>query len=370
MSPQTISRYWQGGKSKDAQKDTASSRKTADKIAFRTRKWYNNNSMEKQVGLGELLQSGAKATRKQKFLADMESIVPFTEWTAMIEPYYYKERADKRGRPPTGIEKMLRIYLLQVWYNLADEATEDNIYDSLAMQRFVGVDLMIDRVPDGTTLCLFRQMLTENKLQQKMMAQLTELLKTNKIVMTKGTIVDATTIHAPSSTKNEKKERDPYMKSVKKGNNWYFGCKTHIGVDSESGLVHTVKTTPANVHDSEIALDLLHGKEKKAYGDSAYLGIDKKPNAPKRVKFKITKRLSTINKMPDEYKRKIAKEIETKKCSIRAKVEHAFHIIKNKFGWKRVRYRGGEKNDSLFHILFASANLLVLKRRGITIKTT
>jgi len=326
--------------------------------------------MEKQVGLGELLQTGTKATRKQKFLADMEKIVPFKEWERLIEPHYYVQRADKRGRPPIGIGKMLRLYLLQIWYNLADEAVEDNIYDSIAMQRFAGIDLMSESVPDATTLCLFRQLLEKNKLQQEMMAQLTKLLKENKILMTKGTIVDATIVQASSSTKNEKKERDPYMKSVKKGNNWYFGCKAHIGVDRDSGLVHTVKTTPANVHDGEIALSLLHGEEKKAYGDSAYLGIDRKPGAPRNVKFRIVKRLSTVNKISDEYKRARAKEFETKKCGIRAKVEHVFHIIKNKFGWKRVRYRGGDKNDSLFHILFASANLLMLVRRGQTLKTT
>lgn len=247
--------------------------------------------MVKQVSFGELLQAGTKTTKKQKFLSDMENIVPFKEWEQLIEPYYYVRRGDGRGRPPVGIERMLRLYLLQVWYNLADEALEDNIYDSLAMQKFAGIDLMSESVPDATTLCLFRQLLEKNKLQQKMMTDLTEALKKSRIIMTKGTIVDATIIQASSSTKNEKKERDPYMKSAKKGNNRYFGMKAHIGVDKKSGLVHTVKTTPANVHGSTVALDLLHGKEKEAYGDSGYLGIDKKENAPKKMKFKIVKEM-------------------------------------------------------------------------------
>jgi len=314
------------------------------------------------MNLSDLMHSGVKRkTKREVFLEQIEKIVPFALWTKLIEPHYYVKRADGRGRPPIGIGKMLRMYLLQIWFNLSDELLEDSIYESNSMQRFVGIDLMSESVPDATTLLLFRQMLTENGLQQKMMTELTELLTKNKIMMTKGTIVDATIIQAPSSTKNEKKERDPYMKSVKKGNNWYFGCKAHIGIDKKSGLVHTVVTTPANIHDSAVAPQLTHGKEKEVYGDSGYLGIDKKI---RHAKCRIVKRLSTINKITDETKRAKAKAFETKKCSVRATVEHAFHIIKNIFGFRRIRYRGEAKNDSLFQMLFACVNLYKLARQG------
>ena len=304
-----------------------------------------------------------RKTKREAFLEAMETVVPFEKWTSVIEPFYYADNAGKRGRPPIGIDKMLRMYLLQVWFNLSDELLEDNIYESNSFQRFVGIDLMSESVPDATTLLKFRHMLTENKLQQQMMAELTALLKQNNILMTQGTLVDATIVQASSSTKNKNKERDPFMKSTQKGKVWHFGGKAHIGTD-KNGIVHTVITTPANIHDSTPALDLLHGEEEEVFGDSGYVGMDKKENAPKNVKFQIVKRLSTVNKIQNDQEREIVKLAEKAKCSIRAKVEHAFHIIKNIFGFRRFRYKGHSKNDSLLHMLFASCNLYKLRNTG------
>lgn len=314
--------------------------------------------MKSQFSFSDIEQSAkTRVTKREKFLSDMEAIVPFKRWVSMIEPYYPK---GERGRPVKGIEKMLRMYLLQIWFNLSDEMLEDCIYDSYSMKKFAGIDLLEENVPDAVTLLRFRHILEQNDLQKRIFKDLAKELAARNYLMKEGTVVDATIIQASSSTKNEDKKRDPEMSSVKKGNNWYFGCKAHIGVDKESGLIHTVKVTSANVHDSTPALKLLTGEEKEVYGDSAYLGMDKQEHAPKNIKYNIVKRKSSTEKIENGLIRTLRKESERKKCGIRAVVEHSFQVLKCKFGYRKVRYSGFAKNESHLNMLFACVNLAKL----------
>jgi len=314
--------------------------------------------MKNQFSFADIEQSAkTRVTKREKFLSDMEAIVPFKRWVTMIEPYYPK---GERGRPVKGIEKMLRMYLLQIWFNLSDEMLEDCIYDSYSMKKFAGIDLLEENVPDAVTLLRFRHILEKNGLQKRIFNDLSEELAARRYLMKEGTVVDATIIQASSSTKNEDKERDPEMSSVKKGNNWYFGCKAHIGVDKKSGLVHTLEVTSANVHDSTPALKLLTGEETEVYGDSAYLGMNKQENAPKNVKYEIVQKKSTTEKIENGLIRALHKARERQKCSIRAIVEHAFHVLKCKFGYRKVRYFGLAKNESHLNMLFACVNLVKL----------
>jgi IS5 family transposase len=302
-----------------------------------------------------------RITKREAFLEKMDKIVPWKQWIELIEPYYPK---GERGRPPIGIEVMLRMHLLQVWFTLSDELIEDSIYDSQAMRRFIGINILEENSPDATTLLKFRHLLEEHELCKKMFKQLKNILITNGIMMQEGTIVDATIIAAPSSTKNEKKERDPEMKSTKKGNQWHFGMKAHIGVDAKSGLVHTVETTAANVHDIEMTEKLLNGKEKTLHGDAGYLGVEKREGMPQDVDYQINIRPSSIKKLP-ENEQEAAKELQHAKSSVRALVEHPFHILKNTFGFKKTRYRGIDKNSDRLNILFASVNLLICARKYV-----
>lgn len=314
--------------------------------------------MKNQLSFSDIEQSAkTRVTKREKFLSDMETIVPFKRWVAMIEPYYPK---GERGRPVKGIEKMLRMYLLQIWFNLSDEMLEDCIYDSYSMKKFAGIDLLEENVPDAVTLLRFRHILDKNGLQKRIFKDLSKELAARNYLMKEGTVVDATIISAPNSTKNEEKERDPEMASTKKGNNWYFGCKAHIGVDKESGLVHTVEVTSANIHDSVPALQLLTGEEKEVYGDSAYLGIDKQENAPENVKYNIVKRKSSTEKIENGLIRTFHKDREKKKSGIRAIVEHSFQVLKCRFGYRKVRYFGLAKNESHLNMLFACVNLVKL----------
>jgi IS5 family transposase len=306
-------------------------------------------------------QAKKRITKREAFLEKMDKIVPWKQWIELIEPYYPK---GERGRPPIGIEVMLRMHLLQVWFTLSDELIEDSIYDSQAMRRFIGINILEENSPDATTLLKFRHLLEEHELCKKMFKQLKNILITNGIMMQEGTIVDATIIAAPSSTKNEKKERDPEMKSTKKGNQWHFGMKAHIGVDAKSGLVHTVETTAANVHDIEMTEKLLNGKEKTLHGDAGYLGVEKREGMPQDVDYQINIRPSSIKKLP-ENEQEAAKELQHAKSSVRAFVEHPFHILKNTFGFKKTRYRGIDKNSDRLNILFASVNLLICARRYV-----
>jgi IS5 family transposase len=292
----------------------------------------------------------------------MEQVVPWARLVACVEPHYFK---GERGRKPVGIERMLRMYFLQQWYALADEALEDALYDSQAMRSFVGIDLGVESVPDATTLLKFRHLLERHALTQKIFKEINVHLSERNLLMSEGTIIDATIIAAPSSTKNAKKERDPQMHQTKKGNMWHFGMKAHIGADAESGLVHTLIGTAANVADIQCARELLHGEEKAGYVDAGYTGIEKRDEAAgdegKRTWYVALKR-GKIKKMVEGEIKQLTCRIEKLKAQVRAKVEHPFHVVKNLFGHRKVRYRGLEKNTAQLHTLFGLANLVIAKR--------
>ena len=301
-----------------------------------------------------------KKTKREEFLDTMEGIIPWDEWVEFVRPYY---PSCKRGRPVKGIEKMLRMYLLQVWFNLSDEGIEDAIYDSYAFRKFMGINFVDEQVPDATTLLKFRHLLEKNHLGEQMFKAISYVLDQGGAMMKGGTIVDATIINAPSTTKNEEKARDPEMHQTKKGNEWRFGMKCHIGVDAGSGYVHTITATSANVHDITETHNLLREDNEVVYGDSGYLGVQKRPEIAgndhfKDIDFRITRRPTSLPKVSDnaiDWER----YIDNRKSSVRSKVEHAFHIIKNRFGFTKVRYRGIEKNYHRLNVLFASANLLM-----------
>ena len=306
-----------------------------------------------------------KKTKREEFLEIMDEIIPWDEWVGVIEPYYPK---GKRGRPPMGIEKMLRMYLLQIWFNLSDPATEDAIYDSYAMRKFSGIDFLKEDVPDETTLCKFRHLLEEHGLNKLFFEAINRVMVKTGHIMKGGTIVDATIISAPSSTKNAEKQRDPEMHQTKKGNEWKFGMKCHIGVDAGSGYVHSMEVTAANVHDITVASKLIREDDNVIYGDSGYQGLGKRPeivNDPhlSTVEYRINHRPNSLPKISDnavDWDR----FIENRKSSIRCKVEHMFRIIKCQFGYSKVRYRGLQKNGIRLYAMFACANLYALALAG------
>lgn len=275
-------------------------------------------------------------TKKKDFLEQIERIVPWGEWITLIKPCYYK---GEHGNKPYDLELMLRIYLIQNLYDLADEATVSEVVDSRAFSDFCGVESS-NQVPDGDTLGRFRNLLIKNGLQEKLFAQVVEMLREKGLILKKGTIVDSTIISAPSSTKNADKKRDPEAHSVKKGNQWFFGYKAHVGVDQDSGLVHTVRVTGANVHDVTMISELLTGEEKEIYGDSGYIGADKRGDAVIRnskgrgINYKINRKPSQIRKL-SQSGRYAAKKAEHKKSSVRAKVEHVFAVVKRQLGYRR-----------------------------------
>ena len=306
-----------------------------------------------------------KRTKREEFLEIMDEIIPWDEWVGVIEPYYPK---GKRGRPPVGIEKMLRMYLLQIWFNLSDPATEDAIYDSYAMRRFTGIDFVKESVPDETTLCKFRHLLEEHGLNKLFFDAITRVMVQTGHMMKGGTIVDATIIDAPSSTKNADKARDPEMHQTRKGNEWRFGMKCHVGVDAGSGLVHTMTVTAANRHDITQAASLIREDDEVVYGDSGYLGIQKRPEIKENehlagIDFRIARRPKSLPQVSDnafDWER----YIEHRKASVRCKVEHIFRIIKCQFGYKKVRYCGLRKNENRLFAMFACANLYSLAMAG------
>ena len=306
-----------------------------------------------------------KRTRREKFLAEMERIVPWSRLTAVIEPLYPK--SGRVGRPPIGVPKMLRMYCLQQWYSLADEALEDALYDSQALRDFVGIDLSRESVPDATTLLKFRRLLQDNDLTRALFDEINAHLTDQGLLMRAGTIVDATIIAAPSSTKNEGKTRDPDMHQTKKGNQWFFGMKAHIGVDAESGIVHSVVATAANVGDITQAGALLHGEEEVAFGDAGYRGVDKREEA-QRPRWHVAMQPGKRRKLDLTRKwARLLEQAEQLKASVRAKVEHPFHVVKNLFRHKKVRYKGLAKNAAQLFSLFALANLVIAKRRLLAI---
>ena len=307
-----------------------------------------------------------RKTKREEFLDIMNEIIPWEEWVEFVRPYYPN---GKRGRPTKGIEKMLRMYLLQIWFNLSDEGVEDAIYDSYAFRKFMNIDFMEEQVPDATTLLKFRHLLEENHLGEEFSKAINRVMEATGHIMHGGTIVDATIISAPSSTKNAEKKRDPEMHQTKKGNEWKFGMKGHIGVDYGSGLVHTVTVTPANVHDITEAHKLLREDDNVAYGDSGYIGIEKRGEIKNnehfsKINFRINRRPKSLPQVSDnaiDWDR----YIENRKSAVRCKVEHAFKIIKDTFGFRKVRYRGLAKKLNKLNVLFACANLLMVKRGQI-----
>jgi len=303
-----------------------------------------------------------KTTRRERFLAELERITPWSELLAALARFYPK--GEGRGRPPIGLERMLRMYIVQQSLGLSDEGIEDALYDSQAIRQFVGLDLGRESAPDATTLLKFRHLLEAHKLTETIFATIKAHLASQGLMLREGTIVDATIIAAPSSTKNQKGERDPEMHQAKKGNQWHFGMKAHIGVDADSGLVHTVIGTAANVNDVTQAQALLHGEEQEGFGDAGYQGAEKRPEAQGKVRWNIAlrpgkRRALDMGKEID----RLRDQLETVKARIRAKVEHPFHIIKNRFGLKKVRYRGLAKNTAQLMTLFGLANLMIAKRR-------
>ena len=320
--------------------------------------------MNHQPSFSEVEYSGKKRhTRRDQFLNQMEQQVPWKEWIALIEPVYPK---GERGRPPIGCEKMLRLYLLQSWYNLSDEGMEDAVYDSQSLRKFSRIDLAHESVPDATTLLKFRHLLEAHQLPKKLFEELNLRLNRQGILMCEGTIVDATIIKAPSSTKNERQERDPEMHQTKKGSEWHFGMKAHIGVDAASGLVHTLVTTAAHVADIAKTTELLHGKEEIVYADAGYTGIEKRPEIQEltqAIHWMVAKRRGIFKKMAEGMEKELLWAEEYARASVRAIVEHPFQTIKNVFGYDKVRYRGLAKNESRLYTLFASANLLVAGRK-------
>ena len=320
--------------------------------------------MDKQLSLSALSDELSQVrTKKREFLAEIDRIVPWEKWISIIKPYYYK---GERGNEPYDLERMLRIYLVQNLYNLSDMAAVAEVIDSRAFSDFCGVESS-NQVPDGDTLGRFRNILLRNGIQQELFAQVVELLMQRGLILKRGTIVDSTFIEAPSSTKNEKKERDPQAHSAKKGNTWHFGYKAHIGVDKESGLVHTVKVTAANEHDVTVTSELLTGEEEEVYGDSGYLGAEKRPEALKKNKAGKSVHYK-INRRPSQSKNKSArsqaqiKRHEHEKSSVRAKGEHVFAVVKLQLRFRKTRYRGLRKQIAKMNIMFALANLILADR--------
>lgn len=309
-----------------------------------------------------------RKTKREEFLDSMNQIIPWSHWTGLIQPFYYN---NKRGRRPKDIEVMLRMYLMQNWFNLSDEGTEEAIYDSYAMRNFLGINFMDEQVPDATTLLKFRHLLEKNHIGEKIFADVAKRLDQAGLMMHGGTIVDATIIAAPSSTKNKDGKRDPEMHQTKKGNQWHYGMKVHAGVDAGSGYVHTITGTAANVHDIEETAKLLRDDDAVCYGDSGYSGAAKRDEIMnheklRSIEFRTNVRPSSI-KVPASYRGiNWEKRIENRKSSVRCKVEHVFLIVKQQFGYARVVYRGIARNMNRFHILFASANLVKCFRAGRT----
>jgi IS5 family transposase len=304
-----------------------------------------------------------KTTRREKFLSQMDQVVPWARLVGLVVPHYPE---GKRGRPPVGIERMLRLYFLQQWYALADEALEDALYDSQALRNFAGIDLGSEAVPDATTLLKFRHLLETHELTRRIFEEVGALLEEKQLLMREGTLIDATIIAAPSSTKNRRRERDPAMHQTKKGNQWYFGMKAHIGADETSGLVHSVEGTAANVSDISQAHALLHGEEKRAGADAGYTGVEKRPEIValgRGIEWRVAARRSTLKAQPEGWAKAIGGAWEKLKARARALVEHPFHIVKNIFRHRKVRYRGLEKNTAQLRVLFALANLYMVRRQ-------
>lgn len=313
--------------------------------------------MQQQTFADVSFERYRKPTRRERFLDEMNRVVPWADLAATIAPVYPK--AEGAGRPPVGVDRMLRLHCLQQWFNLSDPAVEAALYDSRALRQCVGIDLGREPVPDETTICKFRHLLEAHQLGERLFARIGEYLAAQGMQVRRGTIVDATIISAPSSTKNRTKERDPEMHQTKKGNQWDCGMKAHIGVDSRTKLIHSVAATAANVHDSQVLPKLLHGQETRVWGDAAYSGQRDviRQHAPDATSFVQAK--APRHRPLSE----VARARNRTKSKVRAKVEHAFLVIKRIFGWAKVRSRGLAKNTHWLFISCGLANLYVARRR-------
>jgi IS5 family transposase len=300
-----------------------------------------------------------RVSRREQFLATMDTTIPWSRWVGLIEPHYY---TGKKGRRPKPIETMLRMYLLQVWFSLSDEGVEEAIYDSYAMRSFMGFDFAVEQVPDATTLLHFRHLLEKHQLGATLFEAQNEIFEEQGWIMRGGSIVDATIIAAPSSTKNATGTRDPEMHQTKKGNQWYFGMKGHIGVDAGTGYVHSVTATAANVHDLDEAVNLVRVDDEVVYCDAGYQGANKRPEIIgdehlSSIEWRVAARKGVLKTMTEPDRAE-----ESRKAAVRAKVEHPFLVVKRDFGFTKTRYRGIAKNSHHLHVLFASANWLMRAR--------
>jgi IS5 family transposase len=310
---------------------------------------------QKTLANASTFEKYKKPTKREKFLAEMERVVPWKELYSLIEPFYPKAG---KGRPPVGLERMLRIHFLQSWFNLSDPGAEEALYDMESLRRFVGIDLGNEPVPDETTICKFRHLLEAHGLGERIFQEVNAHLEEKGLRLSEGTIMDATIINAPSSTKNQDRKRDPDMHSTKKGNQYYFGMKIHVGVDRESRTVHSLVTTPANVHDSKMVEDILHGEENAVFGDSAYMGKTEEIAKKAPGALDLTQTRGTKNKKLTEEE----KETNRLLSKTRSRGEHIFLIAKRIFGFSKVRYKGLAKNTNFVFVLFALSNLYMVRR--------
>lgn len=315
-----------------------------------------------QTSFSELEYASKKRqTRRDRFLAEIEAVTPWAILVNTVAPHY--PSSGGRGRPPIGLERMLRLYVAQQCFGLSDEGAEDALYDSQAIRRFVGIDLSREAAPDATTLLKFRHLLEAHQLTESIFSAINAHLAEKGLFLREGTIVDATLIAAPPSTKNREKKRDGEMHQTKKGNQWHFGMKAHIGVDAQSGLVHTLVGTPANVHDVTQAQALLHGDETDVFGDAGYQGVEKREeNLELPVTWHVAMRPGKRKALPKTTLGELLETIEYAKASIRAKVEHPFHVVKNLFRHRKTRYKGLAKNTAQLFSLFGLANLVLARR--------
>lgn len=315
--------------------------------------------MPKQPSIPSLKHAmKTKQTRRERFLAEMDAVVPWGRLLALMEPHYPRT-GPKGGRPPMPLETMLRVYFLQNWYALSDPMAEETLYDSEAMRRFAGIELGDDRIPDETTILNFRHLLERHALTEAVFAEVNAHLADKGITLRSGTLVDATIIDAPSSTKNKAGTRDPEMTSTKKGNDWYFGMKAHVGVDADSGVVHSLETSTAKLHDSQVWDALLHGEETSVWADKGYVSAERE--AAFRGQGKVW---GVMRKAPKGGPlHPIDAQINRIVSMVRAKVEHPFRVIKRQFGHVKTRYRGLAKNRAQLFTLFALGNLFLVRRR-------
>ena len=293
-----------------------------------------------------------KITRRERFLAEMDAVIPWSRLLALIEPHYPKAG---NGTQPKPMEQMLRIYFMQNWFNLSDPQAEDSLYDIESMRRFAGIELLGHDIPDETTILRFRHLLEQHQLTEQIFAEIRSLLEEKRLLLKSGTIVDATIIAAPPSTKNEQNARDPEMHQTRKGKDWHFGMKAHIGTDRH-GIVHSLSTTAANVSDITQMPELLHGEEREVFGDQAYWSEAHRQAAlAKGIRYRVNRRSPHLS----EYRR----FINRRRSAARARVEHVFHVVKRLWGFNKVRYRGLAKNTVRLYTAFALANLYLLRRR-------